>query len=161
QLISEAAPDQNARNEKFTAEQLFHRAAERLTKNPKFGEGPEVEATIELAIGDTHCKLAALDEAEKNLRRSLDIRLQAVPVRDPETLAAQEKLADCLSRMLRKYDEAEALSRQTWEARCRVLGKHDSETLDSLDAYAAILYAQGKLAQAEPLRRECSEALRL
>src|SRR5262249_45082211 len=50
---------------------------------------------------------------------------------------------------------AEALGRETWEARQRILGPDHRDTLQSLETYAFALANQKKLSQAEPLMRQC------
>jgi tetratricopeptide (TPR) repeat protein len=48
----------------------------------------------------------------------------------------------------------ESLSKQTWEARARVLGPENEDTLDSMDSYALSLRGQGKLPDAEKVSRK-------
>lgn len=153
-FLSEAAPDKNARETNVTAEQLFLKAYQRITNDPKFSTDPEVEASLRLTMGDTFNKLGELDEAELNLRRAVKLRQQALPPDDLDTLTAQEKLADFLVRSRNMSVESEPLSKQTWEARVRVLGPDNEDTLDSMDTYAASLRGQRKLAAAEKVSRD-------
>ena len=59
-----------------------------------------------------------------------------------------------------KLDEAEALFRQTLEARRRTLREEHPDTLESMNDLALLLKDQGKLDEAEPLFRETLEARR-
>jgi serine/threonine protein kinase/tetratricopeptide (TPR) repeat protein len=154
-LLGQAAPEMNARDQKVTVEQLLAVAARKIENNAKFVEQPEVEATLRLAIGSTYFKLGVLSEAEGHLRRAVALRQAALGKDNPATLAAQENLADFLCTGLRKFAEAEALSRQTWQARQRVLGPTDPNTLISMDTYATALVGVRKLDEAEAVTREC------
>src|SRR5262249_35088036 len=135
-FLSQAAPDENAREKEMKPEQLFRLAAQKITSDPKFSSDPEVEASLRLTLGVTFFKLGEFDEAESNLRRAMELRQATLHADHPDTLAAQEKLADFLNLARGKSDEAEPLSRQTYEARARIFGPSDPDTLDSMDTYA-------------------------
>ena len=62
-----------------------------------------------------------------------------------------------LTKVHHQSAEAEQLARTTWQARARVLGPEDRDTLDSLDTYAAALQGLGRDAEALPLFRKCLE----
>jgi tetratricopeptide (TPR) repeat protein len=156
-FLSEAMPDKNARDTRVTAEELFRNAAQKITSDPKFTADPEVEASMRLTLGDTFYRLGAMDEAELNLRKAVDLRRDNLPPDHLDTLAAQDKLADFLIRSRSKSDEAEPISKQTWEARARVLGPKHEDTLDSMDTYALALRGQRKLAAAEKVSRDGCE----
>jgi tetratricopeptide (TPR) repeat protein len=159
-LLGEASPEQNARDKQVTVEQLLDRAAKKIEDNAQMAEQPEVEATIRLTIGATYFKLGVLPEAEKHLRRALELRRVALGPEHPDTLAAQEALAWFLVGGVRRSAEGEPLSRQTWQARRRVLGPEHADTLDSMDTYATALIALNRLDEAESLYRECWETRR-
>ena len=134
-LLGQADPDQNSRDEPVTVDQLLGRAAEKIEGNPKFANRPTVEATLQLVIGKTYVQLAKIPEAEKHLRRALELRRASLGTDHPLTLTTQEMLADFLNRFTEHSDEQ--LSQQTWQARKRVLGPDHRDTLDSLDTYAS------------------------
>jgi tetratricopeptide (TPR) repeat protein len=159
-LLSEIAPDQTAREKKLTAEELFHKAAQQIAADPKFGEQPEVEAALRLVIGYTYSRLGVPAEAEKHLRRAVELRRGALGPEHPDTLEAQAHLAMLLNEALRRPRDAEHLARQTWEARGRVLGPEHPDTLESMHNYAGNLYQLGRLDEAGRLFRECWEACR-
>ncbi len=153
-LLGQADPDVNARDQKVTVEQVLAKAAAKIDGNPKFADKPAVEATLRLTIGTTCRKIGNLQEAEKHVRRAVDLRRQVLGPDDSKTLAAQEALADLLH-SLEHYAEAEPLARQTWEARKRVLGPDHRDTLESFDTYAGAVAGSGRPLEAEALYREC------
>jgi serine/threonine protein kinase/tetratricopeptide (TPR) repeat protein len=159
-LLGAAVPDENARDKKVSAEELYHQAVQRIVQHPKFQEDPGVEANLRLTIGNTYYKLGMLPEAESYLRQAVEIRVRTLGSDDVDTLLAQEALADLLCYGLRRPAEAEPLSRRTWEARRRLLGPDDPDTLQSMDTYATVLSTQKRLEEAEALSRQCWEARR-
>jgi tetratricopeptide (TPR) repeat protein/tRNA A-37 threonylcarbamoyl transferase component Bud32 len=159
-LLGQASPDQNSRDRKITVEELLAKAGANIDGNTKFAERPAVEATLRLAIGKTYFKLGNFPEAEKHLRRAMDLRREHLPPDDPKTLAAQEEFADFLNLGPGRFEESEPLARQTWEARARVLGPEDPDTLESLETYASALRARRHFAEAMARQRECLAARR-
>ncbi len=159
-LLGQADPDVNARDQKVTVEQVLARAAAKIDGNPKFADKPAVEAALRLTIGKTCFRLGNLREAEKHLRRAMELRRAALGPDDPKTLAAQEAFADFLNLGPGRPAESEPLARQTWEARKRILGPEHRDTLDSLDTYATAVTRSGRAAEAEKLLRDCLDARR-
>jgi tetratricopeptide (TPR) repeat protein/tRNA A-37 threonylcarbamoyl transferase component Bud32 len=159
-LLGQADPDVNDREKKVTVEALLRKAAGKIDGNVKFASQPEVEATLRLTLGKTFFKLSDLREAEKHLRRALEIRRTHLLPDDPRTLAAAEALADFLNRGLERPAEAERLAYQTWQARGRVLGPEHRDTLDSMDTYASTLGWLGHLNEGIELDRQCLAARR-
>jgi serine/threonine protein kinase/tetratricopeptide (TPR) repeat protein len=157
-LLSAAAPEETKRNKKVTAEELFHQAVQKFIRHPQFKGDPEVEANLRLTIGNTYYKLGTLPEAESYLRQAVELRAHALGSEHPDTLAAEEALADLLCYGLRRPAEAELLSRRIWEARRGILGPENPDTLESLDTYATALGNQNRLSEAEALSRQCWEA---
>ena len=157
-LLGQANPDANSRDQRFTVEQALAKAAVKIDGNPKFADKPAVEATLRLAIGKTYFQLGKRVEAEAHLRRAVGLRQSALPPDHPATLAAQETFADFLTRGPERFDEAVSLARATWEARSRRLGPDHRDTLDSLDTYACSVVAGGRPAAGIPLLRECLAA---
>jgi tetratricopeptide (TPR) repeat protein/tRNA A-37 threonylcarbamoyl transferase component Bud32 len=159
-LLGQADPDANARDKKVTVEELLHKAAGKIDGNPKFAGRPEVEATLRLTLGKTLFKLSDLPEAEKHLRRAVDLRRKKLGADDPRTLDAQEELADFLHRGPLRNVEAVALALQTWKERARVLGPEHRDTLQTLGTYAQCLDNLGHSDEAIRLMRECLAARR-
>jgi tetratricopeptide (TPR) repeat protein/tRNA A-37 threonylcarbamoyl transferase component Bud32 len=156
-LLGQASPDENARDKKVTVEELLHRAAKKVVDNPSFAKQPAVEATLRLVIGNTYFKLGNVKDAEPHLRQALVLR-RTLGAAHADTLVAQEALAWFLTGGLHKYDEAEPLSRQTWEARSQLLGPEHADTLDSMDTYAITTARCGKRKEGARLERLCLEA---
>src|SRR5262249_47215834 len=137
--------------------EVLDRATRRLDQDQEISRQPEIAAALRLAVGSTYLKLGLLPEAERNLRSAVALRRSALGTNNLETLAAQQALVDFLLRGVRKFDEGEALSRETWQGRERLLGPDHRETLSSLECYAAALGDQKKLTEAEALARKCLE----
>jgi serine/threonine protein kinase/tetratricopeptide (TPR) repeat protein len=157
-LLRAAAPEETNPHKTVTAEELFHQAVQKFIRHPQFKADPEVEASLRLTIGNTYYKLGTFPEAESYLRRAVELRADALGSEHPDTLAAEEALADLLCYGLRRHAEAELLSRRIWEARREILGPEDPDTLESLDTYASALGDQNRLSEAEALSRQCWEA---
>jgi tetratricopeptide (TPR) repeat protein len=153
-LLYQATPDQNAREKKVTMEEVLDRAARKLDQNPDIARRPELEATLRLAVGSTYYKLGLLGEAEHHLRRAFTLRRSTLGPENPETIEAEQQLADFLFGGLRKFEEGEKLGLETWQARVRLLGPEHRLTLHSMESYEAALVFQGKAEQAEKLSRQ-------
>ena len=159
-LLGQADPDANSRDKQVSVEELLRRAAAKIDGNAKFAGQPEVEGTLRLTLGKTFLKLSNIPEAEKQLRRAVELRRGAFGTDDPATLAAQEALADFLTRAMNRYTESVPLARQTWQGRSRVLGPEHPDTLDSLDSYASALARSGQIDEGITHERECLNARR-
>jgi tetratricopeptide (TPR) repeat protein/tRNA A-37 threonylcarbamoyl transferase component Bud32 len=159
-LLGQADPDANARDKNVTVEELLRKAAGKIDGNPKFAGRPEVEATLRLTLGKTLFKLSDLPEAEKHLRRAMELRRQGLGPDDSRTLDAQAVLADFLSRGPAQNAEAVPLALQTWEGRARVLGPEHRGTLEALSVYASCLDRMGRSEDAIRLLQECLAAHR-
>jgi serine/threonine protein kinase len=157
-LLGQADPDRNSPQQKVTVEELLRRAEQRIDRNARFVDYPGAAATLHNTIGQTYAKLGLLPEAERHFRRALAIRREVRGPDDPDTLAAQEALADFLNRSLYRPGESEPLAKQTWEARARVLGPEHPDTLDSLDTYATAVALAGRNREAVDLGHRCLEA---
>src|SRR5207237_1362502 len=92
-----------------------------LDHNAEIAQQPELEATLRLDLGSTYEKLGLLGEAERNLRRALNLRSNALGPQGLETLATQHELAKLLGGQ-RKHEESARLSREAWQGRLRLLG---------------------------------------
>ena len=159
-LLGQADPDANARDKKVTVEELLKKAAGKVDGNPKLAGRPEVEATLRLTLGTTLFKLSDFADAEKHLRRAVDLRHQAFGAEDPRTLAAQAVLVDVLNAGSGRYSQSLPLALQTWQVRSRMLGAEHGDTIESLDNYAAALQWSGRLDDAIPLFRRCLRSRR-
>jgi tetratricopeptide (TPR) repeat protein len=159
-LLGQADPDVNSREQKVTVEQVLAKAAAKIDGNARFADKPAVEATLRLTIGKTYFKLGDHPEAEKHLRRAVELRQAALGPDDPKTLAAQDAFADFLNRGPERFTESEPLAQQTWEAFQRVLGANDRATLNALDTYASAVHGSGRADEALALHRKCLDGRR-
>jgi tetratricopeptide (TPR) repeat protein len=153
-LLGQADPDVNRRDQKVTVEDVLAKAAARIDGNPKFADKPGVEATLRRTIGLTYFKLGNLPEAERHLRRAVGLRRERLGPEDPKTLACDHQLGWILGQR-GQFEEAAALLKRTWEACTRVIGPDDVATLETLGDYALLLRDVGELATSETLVREC------
>src|SRR5581483_10436915 len=144
-MLGKAAPEQNPRGAKVTAEELLLQAARRIDTNAKLADQPEVEATLRLVIGNTLLQLGESRTAEPHLSRAWALRRKALGPEHPDTLAVQEDLLFLrLSQHIGDLKENTELSRATWETRSRVLGPENIQTLDSRDTYCHGLSQLGR-----------------
>ncbi len=155
-MLEQATPDESASEEMRKAmADVLKRSTPKLEHDPEIARQPEVEAELRLNFGNFYFKLGLLNEAEENLRRALTLRREVLGPNHTNTLVAQEKLAWLLVGGVRKFDEGESLSRETWLARKNVLGPDHPDTLDSMDTYGTALTNQRKLDEAEKIYRQC------
>jgi tetratricopeptide (TPR) repeat protein len=158
-LLGRATPDAFApEHVRRAMADVLNRASARLDADSEIARLPELHAKLRLAFGTTYSKLGRLEEAERDLRRAVELRRQAPGTAHPETLKAQEALAWLLVGALRNYSEGERWSRETWQTRQQVLGPEHPDTLDSMDTYASALTGLRKFAEAESLFRDCLQA---
>ena len=154
-LLAEAAPDKNPREDKVTVEEILDRSAQKVDR--AFPGQPEVEAAVRFAIGTVYLKLALPDRAESHLRRALALRREHLGPEHRDTLAAVHYQAELLKSQERDA-EAESLFRQNLEDRRRLLGPEDPDTLQSEGALGWFLLAEGKSGEAQSLLRRNLEA---
>jgi eukaryotic-like serine/threonine-protein kinase len=156
-LLGQADPDENSRDQQVTVEAVLAKAAASIDGNPKFADKPGVEASLQLVMGKTYLKLGNMPEAERHLRRAMELRRAALGLDSSATLEAQEALANFLNLGPERFEESIPLARETWQARKRVLGPDDPATLDSLNTYASSLITKDK-DEALKLFHQCVEA---
>jgi tetratricopeptide (TPR) repeat protein/tRNA A-37 threonylcarbamoyl transferase component Bud32 len=133
------------------------RAAARI--GGKFGNQPEVEASIRATVGQAYKDLGLYSEAQTQLERALDLQRRVFGLNHQASLRTMGRLAsNAISKG--KYPEAEALLNQVVEGQKRVLGPGDRETLGSVNLLALVYYYQGKNAQAESLMAQTLETRR-
>jgi serine/threonine protein kinase len=154
-LLGSADPD--LKGSDYTVRQLLDDFSAGLTNQTQFAGQPEVEATVRRAIGWTYLRLAVLPKAESNLRRAVELRRRALGPENLATLDAQYALALLLVSFERKWEEGKRLSRETWQARRRLLGAEHRDTLKSRELYAAALMQGGQVQEAESIEREVLE----
>jgi serine/threonine protein kinase/tetratricopeptide (TPR) repeat protein len=156
-LLSEAAPDKNARNKKVTVEEVLGRAAARVAG--KFDHQPRVEAAIRDTIGNTYRRLGKYAAAQPHLERALEIDRRVLGEEHRDTLSSKSSLG-LLFLEQGNFSEAETLLVQALETRRRIRGEEHPETLRDLGNLAHLHLEQGQLADAEPLYVEMVEGCR-
>ncbi len=119
---------------------------------------PLVQASIHGTIGFAFQGIGRLDQAEQQLRASVELLEQHRPLNHPETLAAQMKLADVLLAQ-GKLEEARTIVEAVHAARRAQRGPTDPATLKALASLAAVESKLGHYDVAIPLHRRAADAL--
>lgn len=110
-----------------------------------------IVAEMRQRVGDFAGSLAMLDETEPMAARAL-------PTDDPVRLDLQFRRTSLMLRQGRAI-EVEPLLRENAEARERVLGPNDANTLASWNSLNIALQDQGKFEEAEPIARRTYERM--
>ncbi len=147
-----AADPQKLLGDKVTVLQAMQGAVKELDKG-SLKDQPLVEAGVRDTIGTTLRGLARYDEAEPNLRKSLEIRRAALPAGHPDIAKSLNNLALLLLAQ-NKLAEAEPLFREALAIDRAALPAGHPNIATGLNNLAMLLQAQNKLAEAEPLFRE-------
>jgi eukaryotic-like serine/threonine-protein kinase len=147
-----------ARRQRDSAEQAC--SAEALERARAHAERDEKEKARAVAAEQRLRALEARDLADKEaaIAKSVNEFLQHDLLGEaaPEKNARDKKVTveELLGRNQGRLVEAEALHRQTLDARRRVLGKEHSQTLSSMNNLGLVYLDQGEFAKAEPLLAE-------
>jgi serine/threonine protein kinase/Flp pilus assembly protein TadD len=152
QVEAEISPDPNIK-----LRTLLDRAAENIVG--QFPDQPLVKAAIHYSIGNSYRSIGAYKEAEKHLRRALELGREELGNEHSATLSSMNDLA-VVFRNQGRFSEAEDLHRQTLEIRRRTLGTEHPQTLDSLHNLATVYSDQGRYAEAEQLDQQTLSILR-
>jgi serine/threonine protein kinase len=131
-----------------TVAQALEAAEANLEK--RFAGRPLAEATAHDAIGRTWRNLARYEQAERHLRRAVELREQHLGRDDSATLDSRNSLGVTLTQM-GCPDEALPLHEETLEKRRAKLGPNHPETLNGMRNLAQAYRAAGKFDQALPL----------
>jgi serine/threonine protein kinase len=153
QLLNSTDPE-GLRGPGYTVRQLLDDFSSVLTNQPQLATQPEVEATVRLAIGWAYYKRGVLSEAEHNLRQAVELRGRALGLAHPDTIEAKDALASLLAGGWRRWEEAGKLSFETWQARLRLLGPENTNTLTSAHTYVGALMESGRSQEAERVERQ-------
>ena len=119
---------------------------------------PLDEAEASTILGNVFQTSGDYDEAEAELRKSIELRQANLPAGDPAVAEAQSALASALTRQ-GKLDEAEVHARASLESRLASLGPHHPSVGTSRVSLATVLHQNGKLDEAESLLEEGLEAV--
>jgi len=118
---------------------------------------PLDEAETRAILGNVLDNAGQYDAAEAEHRKSLELRLAALPEDDEVVAESQAALAAALAKQ-KNMEEAEALARASLATRLAALGPHHPSVARSRVSLTTILQGVGKLDEAEQLLREGLEA---
>ena len=153
-LLGQANPEQNARGDKITVEQLLDRAADRLKDNTQLTDAPEAKADILAVLADTYTALGNYDKAIELWKRTVELnQTLSGNWNDERTLDALQGYGKTLMGAS-NYAEAEKTLRQVIERRLIVSGADDTHTLFAINNLAIAIGKQGHLAEAERLLQQ-------
>jgi serine/threonine protein kinase/tetratricopeptide (TPR) repeat protein len=133
--------------------------AAEATLEQRFAGRPLAEATARDSIGKTWRNVAKYEQAERHLRRAVELREQELGPDDPATLDSRNSLGVLLEQMGR-YAEAISLHEATLKSRTAKLGLTDADTYSSMNNLAAAYCSAGNLDKALPLYVQALEKLK-
>jgi len=125
--------------------------AAETTLEKRFAGRPLAEATARDAIGKTWRNLAKYQQAERHLRRAVELRERKLGPDDPATLNSRNSLGVLLSQAGR-YAEAIALLEETLKKRQAKLGLDHPDTFHSMNNLAMAYAGAGQIDRALPLQ---------
>jgi len=157
EMLATADPDKLL-GDKVTVLQAMQ-AAVKVLDEGSLKDQPLVEAGVRDTIGNTLRGLARYDEAEPNLRKSLEICRTVLPVGHPDIAPSMNSLA-MLLKAKNQLAEAESLFREALDIRRATLPAGHPDIAVGMNNLAALLKAQNRLAEAEPLDREALDIRR-
>lgn len=152
-LLAQANPREQARpgtkpDPDLKVRTALDRAAAHI--EARFDKQPEVEASIRQTMGNVYRDLGLYPDAEKQLRRTLELRRRLFGEDATQTLDAKNDLAE-----LYWYDgknvEAETLLKEVVRVRRRRLGYEHPDTLNAVNDLASVYSSLQQLPQAEAL----------
>jgi serine/threonine protein kinase/tetratricopeptide (TPR) repeat protein len=157
EMLASVDPTKSGRD--VTVREMLDETAKTLGE--KFKGQPLIEARLRFTVGNTYYQLGEWDNAFKHLKQAVEIRREILGNEDPSTLAATGPLVWAYMRQSPpRYEEAEALARETLEISRRVLGEKHPLTARSMNILAQTYERQGRHDDAEPLYRASLEISR-
>ncbi len=153
----ESVDPKEAQGSEVSVREVLDHGAEHIGE--RFLDQPLVRARLMATMGGVYLALGSYEQAELLLEQALAVRQQRLGPAHPDTLAANDSLAELRWRQGR-YAEAEALVRPALEALRDSRGPDHPDTLGALNNLAALLWQQERYDQAEPLYLEALEARR-
>jgi serine/threonine-protein kinase len=130
--------------------QVVDQAAHRI--DTELAGLPEVAASLHLIIGEVYAALASHEEAERHIRRSIELGRTATGADGPEVANSLLALA-ILFRDRSRYDEAEPLFRESLRVRERAHGMDHPDVAEALVSLGVQLEHTGRYADAEAAYR--------
>jgi eukaryotic-like serine/threonine-protein kinase len=156
-LLAQASTEVNPQGANVTVREVLDRQASRI--GGEFQGEPEIEAPLRETIGNTYHSLGLFDDAEKQLRRALDL----VNRSEGAQSLASIRVATRLGRVIGDkggFEEGERLLTRTRKIAFDTLGPDDPSTLEVTARLGRIYFAQHRTDEAEPLLRQVLEARR-
>ncbi len=147
-----AAPDPWADGREVKVVDLLERASLKLDET--LGDQPEVAAQAHHRLGYTYRSLGLYDEAERHLKRAMEISDQLV---DFPLEAQVDLLLDfgSLHLDLGELEEAEQWTRKGFDLAAENLGENHPTRTTSYHELALVMWEKGNLDEAERLFEEC------
>ncbi|HEY3244917.1 MAG TPA: serine/threonine-protein kinase [Phycisphaerae bacterium] len=141
----------------LTVREVLDHAAERLER--ELVDQPEVAASVHQTLGNHYSTLGLYFDADRHLRKAVELRRTFTTGDDPELA---EALTDLAANLQEKRDiaDAEAPTREALDMRRRLFGPHSLEVAESQHDLASILIETGRAGEAEPLARESLDTRR-
>ena len=155
-LFDVADPTQS-KGQNVTAREILDRGVE--TVDHELVQEPEVQAALQMTMGDAYQGLGLLEPAQALYEKALATRRQVLGPDDPDTMVTANSLG-LLLQELGQMRESETLLREVLEQHRRVLGSDHANTLNALNDLGIVIWRQGRAREAEPLFRECIERKR-
>ena len=125
----------------------------------KFGKTPLHEASIRKRLGALYSGVDEFREAERHLRRSLEIFTRELGREDPQTVEVMDQLGR-LYWVWWRYQEAESYLSEALQGKRRRLGSDHPDTLDTMAWLGWTYSALGRAKEAESLLAEAYETAR-
>ncbi len=135
----------------LTVREVLDRAAARVDE--ELADQPEVAASVHQTLGNHYSSLGLYFEADRHLRKAVELRRSFTTGDDPELAEALTDLAAGLQDK-RDVAEAEAPMREALEIHRRIFGEGSLEVAESLHGLALILIEKEQAREAEALARE-------
>lgn len=137
--------------EALTVREVLDHAGTRLER--ELFDQPEVAASVHQTLGRHYSTLGHYDEADRHLRKAVELRKSFTTAGDDAELAkALNDLAVNLHEK-REIADAEAPTREGLEMRRRLFGQESLQVAESLHDLGSILIDLGRAPEAEPLVR--------
>ena len=152
-----SAVDPAERGPDVTVHQVLDEAAVRV--DTELAAQPLVQANLRSTIGKTYLSLGLYDDAEQQLRRAYEQRLELLGPRHHDVAESMSDLASLLYQR-RSLDEAERLLRGALDVFREVRGEENPDAARTLSALGAVLRAQGRLEESEEVQRRALEIRR-
>lgn len=127
----------------------------------QFGPQPLVRATLLEHLAASYESIASFEMAASNQRECLSIRERAFGPAHLLTLGSKARLGHLLVSVSPfPYNEAEVLCREALEGLKALAGEESEDTLIAMEYYGNVLFAQGRMADAEPILLRAYEIAR-